>query len=415
MLCRRLGVHAGGRPREPLAARERPPPSSPAFALLAVVAWQSGAHGGPRRARDARARAVPCAGAGATTRVDVDTAEGRARSSSTCRPGRRAAAARARPARRRARRGATSPHDTGFSRARRPRGLPRRLPVGGRADTAVLEHERPGPGRPTTSPCSTRSLDQLEAAACVDAARVFVTGVSNGGGMTARLGCDLVRAPRRRRVRRRRLPLAAGLPARAPAAGARDPRHRRPGRAVRRQARPTHAGSVARWLCAVAAHRRLPGQGATGCEPAPGRDRDRLARSCSAGTRVEHVRLDGAGPRLARRRADRPAARALRGDVADVARSSAACPPPPLGAERVERAAVRLAGGAADVDARARAPIAPRGRQPVRSLPRSACRRRRAARSARGRCVTARASAAGATSWLPWPSGGSAPGARRGR
>ena len=38
---------------------------------------------------------------------------------------------------------------------------------------------------------NTRALDQVEAAACVDPARVFVTGVSNGGGPTARLACDL--------------------------------------------------------------------------------------------------------------------------------------------------------------------------------------------------------------------------------
>jgi polyhydroxybutyrate depolymerase len=36
-----------------------------------------------------------------------------------------------------------------------------------------------------------RSLDALSDAACVDEARVFVTGVSNGGGLAARLGCEL--------------------------------------------------------------------------------------------------------------------------------------------------------------------------------------------------------------------------------
>jgi polyhydroxybutyrate depolymerase len=34
-------------------------------------------------------------------------------------------------------------------------------------------------------------LDQLAGRACIDASRVYVTGVSNGGGMTARLGCRL--------------------------------------------------------------------------------------------------------------------------------------------------------------------------------------------------------------------------------
>jgi polyhydroxybutyrate depolymerase len=34
-------------------------------------------------------------------------------------------------------------------------------------------------------------IDQLEATTCVDPERVYVTGVSNGGGLTARLGCEL--------------------------------------------------------------------------------------------------------------------------------------------------------------------------------------------------------------------------------
>jgi polyhydroxybutyrate depolymerase len=34
-------------------------------------------------------------------------------------------------------------------------------------------------------------LDQLEAGLCVDQSRIYATGVSNGGGMTARIGCEL--------------------------------------------------------------------------------------------------------------------------------------------------------------------------------------------------------------------------------
>jgi polyhydroxybutyrate depolymerase len=34
-------------------------------------------------------------------------------------------------------------------------------------------------------------LDHLESSRCVDPTRVYATGVSNGGGMTARLGCRL--------------------------------------------------------------------------------------------------------------------------------------------------------------------------------------------------------------------------------
>jgi polyhydroxybutyrate depolymerase len=36
-----------------------------------------------------------------------------------------------------------------------------------------------------------RSLDALESTACVDRARVFVTGVSNGGGFATRIACEL--------------------------------------------------------------------------------------------------------------------------------------------------------------------------------------------------------------------------------
>jgi polyhydroxybutyrate depolymerase len=36
-----------------------------------------------------------------------------------------------------------------------------------------------------------RLLDRSEALACVDRTRVYATGVSNGGGMAARLGCEL--------------------------------------------------------------------------------------------------------------------------------------------------------------------------------------------------------------------------------
>jgi polyhydroxybutyrate depolymerase len=34
-------------------------------------------------------------------------------------------------------------------------------------------------------------IDQLETTTCVDSSRVYATGVSNGGGLTARLGCEV--------------------------------------------------------------------------------------------------------------------------------------------------------------------------------------------------------------------------------
>lgn len=39
----------------------------------------------------------------------------------------------------------------------------------------------------------TELLDELERSPCIDRGRVFATGLSNGGGMTARIGCSLAR------------------------------------------------------------------------------------------------------------------------------------------------------------------------------------------------------------------------------
>jgi polyhydroxybutyrate depolymerase len=135
-----------------------------------------------------------------------------------------------------------------------------------------------------------RSLDQLEAAVCVDPARVFVTGVSNGGGMTARVGCELSER-------------LAGVA--AVAGGYRSLPPCRPDRPLPvleihgtadqvvpyGGKPPDYGGSVARWL---AQWRRIDGcQGkADRLRPAPGVT-EIAWRHCSAGTRVEHVRLDG--------------------------------------------------------------------------------------------------------------------------
>jgi polyhydroxybutyrate depolymerase len=47
------------------------------------------------------------------------------------------------------------------------------------------------PGGPEDIEFVTQVLDLAEAMACVDPSRVYATGVSNGGGMAARLGCEL--------------------------------------------------------------------------------------------------------------------------------------------------------------------------------------------------------------------------------
>jgi polyhydroxybutyrate depolymerase len=135
-----------------------------------------------------------------------------------------------------------------------------------------------------------RSLDQLEASVCVDRARVFVTGVSNGGGMAARLGCELSER-------------LAGVAAVAGGYKALPPcRPERPLPVLEihgtgdqvvpyRGQPPDYRGSVARWLaqwrridhCHGLADRMDPEDGVT----------EIAWRRCAAGTRVEHVRLDG--------------------------------------------------------------------------------------------------------------------------
>jgi polyhydroxybutyrate depolymerase len=136
-----------------------------------------------------------------------------------------------------------------------------------------------------------RSLDQLEAAVCVDRARVFVTGVSNGGGMTARLACELSE----------RLAGAASVAGGYRSLPPCQPDRPLPVLEIHGTADqvvpyggkpPDYGGSVARWL---AQWRRIDGcQGkADRLRPAPGVT-EIAWRHCSAGTRVEHVRLDGA-------------------------------------------------------------------------------------------------------------------------
>jgi len=47
------------------------------------------------------------------------------------------------------------------------------------------------PGGPQDLAFIEQLLDRAEAMTCVDASRVYGTGISNGGGMTARLGCEM--------------------------------------------------------------------------------------------------------------------------------------------------------------------------------------------------------------------------------
>ena len=219
----------------------------------------AGSEGGPRRTA-AHPGALSCADAG-RPHADHRHAGGPA-PGLAARParGQHAAAAGHRPARRgRDRQRLRQRHR--LQPAGRPGGLSRRLSVGGRTEL-VLEPHRPGAGRQRrrgaralarpAGGCRLRRPRPGVRHRCVERRR------DDGAA-----GLRSLRAPRRRGIGRRRLPLAAGLQARAPAAGPRDPRHRGPGRPLRRQAprlqRRREAVAVA-----VAAHRRLPGQ----CRPA---------------------------------------------------------------------------------------------------------------------------------------------------
>jgi polyhydroxybutyrate depolymerase len=135
-------------------------------------------------------------------------------------------------------------------------------------------------------------IDQLEQSGCADPARVYATGVSNGGGMTALLGCRL--ADKIAAI----APVAGGyktLPSCVPARplpvleihGSRDPIVPYAGRP------PDRLGSVPRFLvswaqrdsCAIGAHR-------SSLAPATIQS---VWTGCTAGTSVVGIKLYGAG------------------------------------------------------------------------------------------------------------------------
>ena len=129
-------------------------------------------------------------------------------------------------------------------------------------------------------------------ATCADPRRVGVTGVSNGGGMSARMACDAVRSRQRGRPGRRRLRQPARLPPRPARGDHGDPRHGRSRRAVRgqghgrlrRRAALPQAVATARQLprrCACAGRRR---RASTSC----------AGRTCSGATAVVHERIHDA-------------------------------------------------------------------------------------------------------------------------
>ena len=142
---------------------------------------------------------------------------------------------------------------------------------------------------PSRDSWNTTSLDELDGAGCVDPARLFVTGVSNGGGPTARLACDL--SQRLAGV----ASVAGGYRALRPC----TPERPLPVLEIHGTADQVfpyggtprdYRASVKRWL---GRWRRLDGCRGNGArlKLAPGVT-EVAWRRCSAATRVEHVRLD---------------------------------------------------------------------------------------------------------------------------
>jgi polyhydroxybutyrate depolymerase len=83
--------------------------------------------------------------------------------------------------------------DTGFSTIADAEGFvavyPDALPgVGGRPFWNMSDAD---PGRPDDVEFMRRLIATVQGGACTDPARVFATGMSNGGSMTSRLGCEL--------------------------------------------------------------------------------------------------------------------------------------------------------------------------------------------------------------------------------
>jgi polyhydroxybutyrate depolymerase len=122
-----------------------------------------------------------------------------------------------------------------------------------------------------------RSLDAIETTACVQPTRVFLTGVSNGGGFSARLGCELS-------GRVAGIAVVAGGDLSAPPC--------RPRRPLPMLTLHSSAARVDRWL---AAWRRIDR-----CRGAPRRSvpergvADLRWTRCARRTAVEQVRLAGA-------------------------------------------------------------------------------------------------------------------------
>ena len=149
------------------------------------------------------------------------------------------------------------------------------------------------PGKPDDVAYLRRVIPAVVQAACADADRVGVTGVSNGGGHERADGLRRGRPDRRRRARRRRLRLAARLP--SVAAACRSSRSTGCDDDVvpYRGKGPTGAGAVAAFLAQWRAARRAAAARAQRARAATHVAELRWT-GCAGGTMVVHDRITDA-------------------------------------------------------------------------------------------------------------------------
>ena len=154
------------------------------------------------------------------------------------------------------------------------------------------------------SSASTRSafvaalLDDLQATVAIDRARVYATGISNGGMMAYEVACALADRIAGDRRRRRRDDGARSLPAVATGAGARHPRQRRSQPAARRRRRREGVRGARRCAASPSAidfWRRHDGCGESARSEVDGAVRARAIRVVRGGSEVELVTIEGGG------------------------------------------------------------------------------------------------------------------------
>jgi polyhydroxybutyrate depolymerase len=144
-------------------------------------------------------------------------------------------------------------------------------------------------GKPDDVAFTRSLLDAVEGAACVDANRVYATGVSNGGGMAARVGCDV--ADRFAAI----APVAGGYGSLPPCRPSRPlpvlEIHGTGDHVVPYEGKdPDGSGNVLDYLAMWRSHDRCTGRAARKSSEGV----ERMAwTSCADGTAVEHLRLAG--------------------------------------------------------------------------------------------------------------------------